>query len=188
MPRPQRHAPAGVTNHVIQRGNNRQLCFLSETDFRTYLYWLAHYAAEYHVDIHAWVLMPNHVHLMCTPQTTDALSKLMQSLGRKYVRYFNFTHQRTGTLWEGRFKSWPVLTNDYLWQLFRYIELNPVRAGITSNALDYPWSSHRFNAFGTPCNLGAPHTLFLASPTPANVSIRNTGIYSHWDSVMQSLI
>ena len=105
--------------------------------------------------------MPNHVHLLCTPQTTGALSKLMQSLGRKYVRYFNFSHQRSGTLWEGRFKSWPVLTNEYLWQLFRYIELNPVRAKLCSTALDYPWSSHRFNAFGTPCNLGTLHPLLL---------------------------
>ena len=160
MPRKLRYSPAGVPFHVIQRGNDRQCCFLQTADFVNYLYHLKHYAQEQQVAIHAWVLMSNHVHLLCTPATNDGLSKMMQCLGRNYVQHFNQSHQRTGTLWEGRFKSWPVLNVQYLFQLYRYIELNPVRAGIVQQAIDYPWSSYRCNALGVASDLWTAHPLY----------------------------
>ena len=100
-----RVCPVGIPQHIIQRGNNRQVCFASEQDFAAYVSWLKDYAKKYQVDIHAWVLMTNHVHLLCTPRVDNAVSRMMQALGRHYVRYFNVSYQRTGTLWEVRFKS-----------------------------------------------------------------------------------
>ena len=105
MPRLERVCPVGVAQHVIQRGNNRQICFGGEHDMRAYLNWLKEFSVKFKVDIHAWVLMTNHVHLLCTPKEEYAVSRMMQSLGRMYVRYFNYQYQRSGTLWEGRFKS-----------------------------------------------------------------------------------
>lgn len=146
MARKSRFSPVGVPQHVIQRGNNRQVCFGSEEDFKAYLSWLKQYSHKYDVSIHAWILMTNHVHLLCTPNSPNAVSKLMQSQGRSYVRYFNYTYQRAGTLWEGRFKSCLVNAPEYLFHLYRYIELNPVRAqmvddpaitnGQATNAMD----------------------------------------------------
>lgn len=114
MARLPRLCPPGIPQHVIQRGNNRQACFDSEEDFAAYVFWLNKYANKFHVAIHAWVLMTNHVHLLVTPQTEEGVSKLMQTLGRHYVRYFNYTHKRTGTLWESRFKSCIVDAEHYL--------------------------------------------------------------------------
>ncbi len=158
-------APAGVPQHVIQRGNNRQVCFASEDDMRAYLSWLKEYAARFKVEIHAWVLMSNHVHLLCTPRVADAISSLMQAIGRMYVRYFNYTYQRTGTLWEGRYKSCLVESEAYLLHLYRYIELNPVRAGMVSEPGDYTWSSYPCNALGKESELRTPHELYLALGT-----------------------
>ena len=104
--------------------------------------------------------MTNHVHLLATPQTDDAISLMMQALGRRYVRYFNRSYQRTGTLWEGRFKSCIVQTEDYLIEVYRYIELNPVRAKMVEQAADYHWSSHHFNALGVNAELGKPHEVY----------------------------
>jgi len=95
----------GIPQQIIQRGNNRQACFGSDEDFSAYAYWLDKYAKEHKVAIHAWVFMTNHVHLLVTPSSKHGVSKMMQTLGRHYVRYFNYTYKRTGTLWEGRFKS-----------------------------------------------------------------------------------
>ena len=103
----------GVPQHVIQRGNNRQARFASEEDFAAYVHWLEEYAEKYRVAIHAWVFMTNHVHLLMTPETADGIAKLMQSPGRRYVRYFNYMYRRTGTLWEGRYKACVVATDDY---------------------------------------------------------------------------
>ncbi|KJV06492.1 REP-associated tyrosine transposase, partial [Methylocucumis oryzae] len=162
MARLARVCPIGIPQHVIQRGNNRQVCFADEQDFAAYAGWLKDSSKKYQVEIHAWVLMSNHVHLLCTPQSPNALSQLMQSLGRQYVRYFNLRHQRTGTLWEGRFKSCLVQEDDYLMQLYRYIELNPVRAGMVKQPSDYVWSSYRINALGKPSELCTPHAVYLA--------------------------
>ncbi|MBA6257287.1 MULTISPECIES: transposase [unclassified Colwellia] len=162
MARRLRVSPIGVAQHVIQRGNNRQVCFASQQDFSAYLGWLEEYAKKYHVEIHAWVLMTNHVHLLCTPRCDGGVSKLMQSLGRQYVRYFNFSYKRTGSLWEGRYKSCLVQEDKYLIQLYRYIELNPVRAGMVADPSSYLWSSYQVNALGKPSVLCTPHALLIA--------------------------
>jgi putative transposase len=130
-----------VPRHIIQRGNNRQACFGSEEDFAAYAHWLGEYSHRFHVAIHAWVFMTNHVHLLVTPNTEDGVSRLMHTLGRKYVRHFNFTYRRSGTLWEGRFKSCVVEAESYLLTCQRYIELNPVRTGMVDEPGQYKWSS-----------------------------------------------
>lgn len=161
MARLPRIAPAGIPVHVIQRGNNRQTCFKETEDFSAYAGWLKEYSQKHKVDIHAWVFMTNHVHLLCTPLEDGAVSMLMQSLGRRYVRYFNYRYQRTGTLWEGRFKSCLVQTELYLLQVYRYIELNPVRAGMAKDPGEYRWSSFQINALGKKSDLCTPHSEYL---------------------------
>lgn len=118
-------------------------------------------ACKYQVAIHAFVLMTNHVHLLVTPSDEKGLSRLMQAQGRKYVQYFNFTYERTGTLWEGRYKSTLVDADRYLLTLYRYIELNPVRANMVSHASEYPWSSYRSNALGKSIELLNAHPVYL---------------------------
>jgi putative transposase len=134
---PRLYAP-GCAQHIIQRGNNRDACFFSEKDYAVYLDTLKEYAKQYCVEIHAFVLMTNHVHLPITPQSKTGVSKMMQSIGRYYVRYVNNTYKRTGTLWEGRYKSTLVDSERYLLTVYRYIELNPVRASMVETAGDYP--------------------------------------------------
>ena len=101
MARLARVSPVGVPQHIVQRGNNHQVCFGGEEDMKAYLNWLKEFSKKYNVDVHAWVLMTNHVHLLCSPQEEGAISQMMQSIGRMYVRYYNYTYQRSGTLWEG---------------------------------------------------------------------------------------
>lgn len=132
----------GHPHHVIQRGNNRQAIFASTADYQTMLDLLDENARKFNVAIHAYVLMGNHFHLLATPQTADGLPQMMQALGRRYVRYFNDSQKRTGTLWEGRYKSTLIQTERYLLACMAYIDLNPVRAGMVMQARDYPWSSH----------------------------------------------
>lgn len=151
----------GISQHIIQRGNNRQACFASEEDFAAYAYWLNDYAMKYQVAIHAWVFMTNHVHLLVTPETGDGVSKLLQTLGRHYVRYFNYTYRRTGTLWEGRFKSCVIDAENYLLICQRYIEMNPVRAGMVESPADYNWSSYRANGLGQNIAMHTPHQRYL---------------------------
>ena len=138
----------GQAMHIIQRGNNRQATFYAEEDYRKYLDILFDYAGECECQIHAYVLLTNHVHLLLTPQTVNSVSLLMQAVGRKYVRYINGAYQRSGTLWEGRYKSAIIDTAKYLLTCSRYIELNPVRAGMVQGARQYKWSSYRANALG----------------------------------------
>ena len=132
-----------IPQHVVQRGNNRQVCFFSEQDYTVYLDKLKDYAKKCHVNEHAFVLMTNHVHLLMTPETEKGVSQLMQSLGRYYVMYINKTYQRTGTLWEGRYKSKSTVVDSekYFLLVSRYIELNPVRANMVEHPAEYPWSS-----------------------------------------------
>ena len=151
----------GCAHHVIQRGNNREACFYKEADYKAYLTFLKESSVKYQVAIHAFVLMTNHVHLLVTPSDQPGLSRMMQALGRKYVQYFNFAHGRTGTLWEGRYKSTLVDADVYLLTVYRYIELNPVRAEMVTHASDYPWSSYQYNALGKPIQLITPHSLYL---------------------------
>lgn len=162
MARPPRIAPKDIPQHVIQRGNNRITVFKSEDDYIAYVSWLKRFAEKFCVDIHAWVLMTNHVHLLCTPRTESlGISLMMQSLGRMYVRYFNEKYERTGTLWEGRYKSCLVNSESYLLTLYRYIELNPVRANMVSHPSQYKWSSYAINALGKSSSLQSPHPLYL---------------------------
>ena len=162
MPRISRQCPIGLPVHVIQRGNNRQACFAANSDLKAYAYWLREGAKKFGVDIHAWVFMTNHVHLLLTPTAEMAVSQLMQYVGRFYVRFFNFQYQRTGTLYEGRFKSSIVQTREYLLACQRYIELNPVRAGMVTDPADYAWSSYRAHALGCAVKMWTPHTEYLA--------------------------
>lgn len=160
MPRLPRLNLAGVPQHVVQRGNNRQVTFFIEQDYVVYLDKLNDYAKKYQVDVHAYVLMTNHVHILMTPNTDKGVSQLMQSLGRYYVRYINQTHNRTGTLWEGRYKSTLVDSEKYLLLVSRYIELNPVRADMVQHPAEYPWSSYYANALDKVIKLITPHELY----------------------------
>jgi putative transposase len=146
MPRLPRYALVDVPQHVIQRGHNRQPVFFHQDDYSLYLQCLHDAAATYHSVIHAYVLMTNHVHVLMTPHQTDSLAKVMQSLGRRYVQYINTTYHRTGTLWEGRYRASLVEAEGYLLACYRYIELNPVRAGMVPKPAAYPWSSYRWHA------------------------------------------
>jgi putative transposase len=161
MPRLSRITPANIPVHIIQRGNNRQACFGCDEDFAAYADWLKLYSKKYGIDIHAWVFMTNHIHLLCTPQNETGISKMMQSLGRNYVQYFNHQYRRSGTLWEGRFKSCLVQEDDYLLELYRYIELNPVRAGMVDSPGEYSWSSYQINGVGKRSKLCTPHKNYL---------------------------
>jgi len=132
---------AGHTYHLIQRGNNRQAIVHDDEDRRQYLAALHECAATQKVAIHAYALMDNHVHLLLTPSTAEGMSRMMQSLGRRYVAWFNQKHGRIGTLWEGRYRAAVLEPAMYLLPAMRSIELNPVRAGLVLNPEDYPWSS-----------------------------------------------
>jgi putative transposase len=160
MPRRTRISLSGLPLHLIQRGNNRTACFLSVEDYRAYLHWLRRYAEPLGVQLHAYALMSNHVHLLLTPQRPEHASRLMQALGRRYVRYVNEKYGRSGTLWEGRFRACGVHAEDYLLACMRYIELNPVRAGLAASPELYRWSSHRHNAQGVDDPLLTAHALY----------------------------
>lgn len=128
---------------MIQRGNNRQAIFYSDDDRKAYLAWLSEYADKFDVAIHAFVLMDNHTHLLMTPESNDGVPNLMQALGRRYAQSLNHFHKRTGTLWEGRYKSTLIQDDKYLLTCMAYIDLNPVRAGMVIQAADFQWSSHK---------------------------------------------
>ena len=146
--------------HVIQRGNDRHAIFFRDDDYARYRDWLVVAAEEYGCTVHAYVLMTNHVHLLVTPATAESLPRTMQSLGRRYVRHINWAHKRTGTLWEGRYRAAPIDSDDYFLSCCRYIELNPVRAGMVAHPRDYPWSSYRAHADGTKDALASDHPLY----------------------------
>ncbi len=160
MARLPRFVIPGQPQHVIQRGNNREVIFVSDDDYRFYLKSLEDACKQHRCDVHAYVLMTNHVHLLMTPNTEDGISKVMQSLGRRYVQYFNYTYDRTGTLWEGRYKATLIDSEQYLLTCSRYIELNPIRAQMVNHPSEYPWSSYRCNALGKVNELVAPHLLY----------------------------
>ena len=145
VPRRARIRHAGIALHVIQRGNNHSACFYATDDYRTYLDWLRELAERTDCAIHAYCLMTNHVHLLLTLGQDDSASMLMKYLGQRYVQYVNRTYKRTGTLWEGRFRSSLVQGDYHVLACYRYIESNPVRAAMVATALEYPWSSYRFN-------------------------------------------
>ena len=146
--------------HVIQRGNNRAPIFVEPGDLTFYRTCLAYAGRRCRVAVHAYVFMTNHVHLLATPKVATSMARLMQSIGRIYVQYFNARHGRTGTLWEGRYKAAIVDDERYLVTCMRYIELNPVRAGMVIEPSDYLWSSHRANALGENDDLLEPHPTY----------------------------
>jgi len=146
MPRKPRAYLSGVPCHIITRGNNREACFYGDEDYLFYLECLADACERYRVALHAYVLMTNHVHLLMTPEDSSGISKVMQSLGRRYVQYINYQYKRCGTLWESRHKSSLIDAEQYLLSCYRYIELNPVRAGMVEHPADYRWSSYGVNA------------------------------------------
>jgi putative transposase len=162
MPRRPRIKLADIPQHVVQRGINREPCFFAEEDYHCYLHWLQKSAADWHCAVHAYVLMTNHVHLLVTTERPDGIAKLMQSIGRRYVQYINRSYHRTGSLWEGRFKSSVVQAEAYLLTCMRYIELNPVRANMVNDPAQYRWSSYRQNGLGQVDERITPHTLYLA--------------------------
>ena len=162
MPRPKRLNVPGMPQHVVQRGNNRQVCFHDIYDYRLYLSLLARSSSKHECQIHAYVLMSNHVHLLITPEIKDGVSLLFRDMGRDYVRRFNKRYERSGTLWEGRFKSSLVDSDRYLLACYRYIELNPVRARIVGDPSSYHWSSFQANGLGQSNRLVTPHKSWLA--------------------------
>lgn len=162
MSRKPRFNLPGVPQHVVQRGNNREPCFYSVEDYHRYLRDLKEALDKNDCKLHAYVLMTNHVHLLMTPTTPFGVTHVMQDLGRKYVRYINHTYKRTGTLWEGRFKSSLIDSETYLLTCMRYIELNPVRANMVTHPGEYAWSSYGFNANGKINALLTPHPLYQA--------------------------
>ncbi len=172
----------GLPHHIVQRGNNRQATFFSDLDYQVYLDRLREYAEQFHVAVHNYVLMTNHVHLLLTPEDELGVSQMMQALGRIYVRYINKSYSRSGTLWEGRFKSSVVNSDDYLFKVSRYIELNPVRANMVQHPAEYPWSSYHGNALGKPIKLLTPHPLYVKlGDTP---EVRQRQYQSLFDSAL----
>ncbi|MES2297495.1 MAG: transposase [Pseudomonadota bacterium] len=147
-------------HHVIQRGNNRQPIFHDEADYRAFLGWLREAAKNWKVAIHAYVLMPNHLHLLVSPSDEGGLAQMMQWVGRHYVPYFNHKYGRSGSLWQGRFKTSLVDSERYFLVCSRYIELNPVRAQLVSAPQDYPWSSYAHHAGVRPDGMITDHALY----------------------------
>ncbi len=133
-------------HHILQRGNDRQLIFRDQEDYARFLGWLAESARFYHVAIHAYALLPTHLHLLATPETDDSLAAMMQKIGRLYVPWYNVKYARAGGLFEGRFRTAVVDTDVHFLMCSRYIELAPVREGEAGEALAHPWSSYRHHA------------------------------------------
>ena len=161
MPRRARLAIAGVPWHIIQRGNNRSACFFTNEDRFYYLDQLQRQSKKFGCRIHAYCMMTNHVHLLVTPESTDGSSLMMKNLGQCYVQYVNRSYGRTGTLWEGRFKSCLAQNEQYALACYRYIELNPVRAGMVKYPQEYPWSSYAVNGDGMISSLVTPHPSYV---------------------------
>lgn len=160
MARQPRFFIPGMSIHAIQRGNNRIPIFDAPEDYRFFLRCVQEAIEEQELRVHAYVLMPNHIHLVVTPGTSSSLPATLQSVGRRYVYYFNHRYRRTGTLWEGRYRAAAIDTAQYLFTCMRYVELNPVRAGLAEDPKAFPWSSHGANAFGAVDPLLTPHDLY----------------------------
>lgn len=165
MPRRARLSVPGIPWHIIQRGNDRSACFYAEQDYQRYVHDLSELAPKFDCALHAYVLMTNHVHLLLTPAQENSAAQLMKHLGQRYVQYINRSYKRSGTLWEGRFRSCLTQSEEYVLACYRYIELNPVRAGMVNRPEHYRWSSYHANALGKQgTELDAilqPHTEYL---------------------------
>ncbi|MCC7055185.1 MAG: transposase [Gemmatimonadaceae bacterium] len=155
----------GLPIHITQRGHNQDRTFLDELDFACYRECLLESSRRYACAIHAYALMSNHVHMLVTPRGVGSAANLMRSIGSRYVRYWNKRHRRTGTLWEGRFRSALVGDDQYLLRCCRYIDMNPVKAGIVHHPAEYEWSSYRALALGDRDELVSPHPTYTALDT-----------------------
>ena len=162
MARLPRLTVAGYPHHIIQRGNDRQPIVRDDQDRQRLLDLWTEHAKTFKVAIHAWVIMDNHFHLLATPETQEGLPQMMQAVGRAYVRYFNLRHKRTGTLWEGRYRSTLIESERYLLACMVYIDLNPVRAGMVGRPEDFRWSSYRHSIGQLGDKLVTPHALYWA--------------------------
>jgi putative transposase len=162
MPRKLRFYVPGAPVHAVQRGHNRGPVFFSDLDYLEYLRCLKQAADSCGCAVHAYVLMTNHVHLLLTPEHADSVGRLFQSIGRHYVRYVNETYQRRGSLWDGRYKANVIDSQAYLLSCMRYIELNPVRAGMVDHPAQYRWSSHAANARGVSNAILTAQTEYVA--------------------------
>jgi putative transposase len=165
MPRSLRLILPGVAVHIVQRGNNRVACFRHDNDYLVYLAHLRQLSEKYECALHAYCLMTNHVHLLLTPAVAEACTGLMRDLGQRYVQYFNRRHERSGTLWEGRFRSCIAESARYVLGCYRYIELNPVRAGMVDHPTGYLWSSYAVNSGMRSDPLVTPHPGYIAIAT-----------------------
>jgi putative transposase len=171
MPRQPRLILPEVAVHIIQRGNNRGACFHADSDYLVYLQHLRELSGKFDCSVHAYCLMPNHVHLLLTPRSPDSCTGLMRDLGQRYVQYFNRRHRRTGTLWEGRFRSCIAESARYVLACYRYIELNPVRAALVADPRAYPWSSFRANVGEKLEPLISPHSEYRALGSDAYLGL-----------------
>ncbi|OGA67422.1 MAG: hypothetical protein A3G81_00985 [Betaproteobacteria bacterium RIFCSPLOWO2_12_FULL_65_14] len=168
MPRTARLVIPDIAVHIVQRGHDRAACFFDDADYRAYLEALREYAAEFHCSVHAYCLMTNHVHLLLTPREPTGCAQLMKHLAQRYSKRMNARHGRTGTLWEGRFHSGLVSSDHYALACYRYIDLNPVRAGLVPHPSEYRWSSYRANTYTRLDDLLNPHPAYavLAADAP----------------------
>lgn len=162
MPRQPRYLLPGVPQHVVQRGVDRNPTFFAPSDYASYLRCLRSASRRYECQIHAYVLMTNHVHLLVTPQAEDSIPRVMQSIGREYVQPLNSRYKRIGTLWQARYRASVVQSDFYFLACHRYIEMNPVRAGLVNSPHLYRYSSYTFNALGHANGLVTPHSTYLA--------------------------
>lgn len=184
MVRPLRTVVANVPVHLIQRGHNRMQVFFGADDALKYLGWLEEAAKRHGLAVHAYVLMPNHLHLLATPVRSDSLQKVMQQVGTRYAMYLNSAKDRTGSLWEGRYRAAPVETERYFLACSRYIELNPVRAGLAKHPHDFRWSSFRHNIGERVDPLISMHTVFRT--LGPNDAARFKGYRALFDGVMDN--
>lgn len=162
MPRQLRFFVAGVAAHIVQRGHNRAVCFRRDSDYLLYLLHLRELSEKHGCEVHAYCLMTNHVHLLLTPSTAEACTSLMRDLGQRYVQSFNRHYGRSGTLWEGRYRSFIAESARYVMACYRYIELNPVDAGMVAAPAGYPWSSYAANTGMRSDRLVRAHPEYLA--------------------------
>lgn len=161
MPRRTRMYISGFPYHLVQRGNNRQACFFEDENYWVFLRYMKEVLPRYGNSLHAYCLMTNHVHLLITPRDETSISSLMKVVSSRYATYINKKYSRTGTLWEGRHKSSAIDTEDYLLKCYRYIELNPVTAGMVASPEEYAWSSYHSNAWSKADTLLSPHEIYL---------------------------
>lgn len=160
MPRRARKYLPGLPYHIVQRGNNREACFIEPENYQYYLELWQEISQRYDLAVHAYCLMTNHIHFMATPSLTGSLSNTMKVVGSRYAQYINRKYRRTGTLWEGRHRSSLVQSDRYFLTCSRYIELNPVRAQMVKRPEEYHWSSYGVNAWGDASWL-QPHVEYL---------------------------